>query len=390
MAVPFTALTSDLAETYDQATELTQARMLCNLITGVACSFTHSVFVEMFHYKRSKEAVNYRLGYLLSAFVMAFLFSIPPLVAFFGIREKPFVRKEEAEPRAKGAAGFFFNMLKLWKNVFSTLLILPFAILTIFYFLSWSAVQLLQNNLYLYDKYVLRRESSFTWILLLIQLVAAASLFFWSLVSRKIGKRITFIVGLSFWCVCSVGQFWMTDKSPLWTVYLTATISAFGASVTFLIPWSMIPDIIDADEVATGQRREGVFYSLFVLFQKIGLAIALSSSSYALAGAGYISPAEAQPDADPLYQPKGVLLTLKLINGPIPAALVALAMVASFFYPLGRAKVAENSEILKKRRADAEAAKPAFVPKQDEGSLSDASIAIADDGMGSGSERLPH
>ena len=388
MAVPFTALTSDLAETYDQATELTQARMLCNLVIGVACSFTHSVFVEMFHYPRSKEAVNYRYGYMLSAFVMASLFFAPPLIAFFGIREKPFVRKEDSEPAAKGALGFLRKMLKLWKNVFSTLLNVPFAILTAFYFLSWTAVQLLQNNLYLYDKYVLRRESSFTWILLLIQLVAAASLFFWSLVSRKIGKRLTFVLGLSFWGVCSLGQFWMSSTSPLWTVYLAATFAAFGASVTFLIPWSMIPDIIDADEVATGQRREGVFYSLFVLFQKVGLAIALSSSSYALSGAGYISPSAAQPDADPLYQPKGVILTLKLINGPIPAVLVVFAMLAAFFYPLGRAKVAENAEILKQRRADAEAAKPAFVPKKDEGS--DASIAIADDGIGSGSEHLPH
>jgi len=389
MAVPFTALTSDLAETYDQATELTQARMLCNLVTGVACSFAHSAFVDMFHYPRSKQAINYRYGYLLSAFVMAVIFIVPPIVIFFGIREKPFVRKEEADRGGKGVLGFITNMLKLWKNVFSTLLNIPFALLTTFYFLSWTAVQLLQNNLYLYDKYVLRRESSFMWILLLIQLVAAASLFFWSLISRKIGKRFTFIIGLSIWCASSIGQYWMSDKSPLWTVYLTATISAFGASVTFLIPWSMIPDIIDADEVLTGARREGVFYSLFVLFQKVGLAIALSATSYALSGAGYISPSAAQPDADPLYQPNKVILTLKLINGPIPGILVFFAIIFSFFYPLGRAKVAENAAILKQRRADAEAARPSFVPKKDDGAASDAQIAIADDGIGSGSEHLP-
>lgn len=314
------------------------------------------------------------MGYLLSAFVMAILFIVPPIVVFFGIKEKPFTRKVDADDHKPGLLNFLKRMAILWKNVFSTLLNVPFALLTAFYFLSWTAVQTLQNNLYLYDKYVLRRESNFMWILLLIQLVAAASLFFWSLVSRKIGKRFTFILGLSFWFVTSIGSFWMSSKTPLWVIYVVCTISAFGASVTFLIPWSMIPDIIDADEVKTGVRREGVFYSLFVLFQKVGLAIALSASSYALSGAGYISPAAAQPDTDPLYQPPSVILTLKLVNGPIPGILVFLAMIISFFYPLGRAKVAENAEILKRLRAESADKQAKFTASSKDGNVSDVPI----------------
>jgi len=35
----------------------------------------------------------------------------------------------------------------------------------------------------------------------------------------------------------------------------------------------MLPDIVEQDELRTGKRREGVYYSLFILFQKIGLAV---------------------------------------------------------------------------------------------------------------------
>jgi GPH family glycoside/pentoside/hexuronide:cation symporter len=362
--------------------------MLCNLVIGVTASFTHSIFVELFSFKRSKEAINYRLGYMLSAFIWASVFFFPPLVVFFGIREKPFVSNKDEEENAKGGVlAFAKKMAKLWISVFSTLKNRAFLILTIFYFLSWTSVQLVQNNLFLYDKYVIRKEASFTWIMLLLQLVAAASLFGWSFVSRLIGKRFTFIIGLSLWCAVSIGNYWMTDKTPVWAVYVSVTICAIGVSVTFLIPWSMIPDIIDQDEVQFGSRREGVFYSLFVLFQKIGLAVALSSSSYSIGAAGYISPAEANPEGDPLYQPAGVIKTLKLINGPIPAIMLALAMVACFFYPLGRKAVAENAEILKKRRADADAiSKPAFVAKKDDSS--DISFDIDDAGVGSGTEHL--
>jgi Na+/melibiose symporter-like transporter len=49
LATPYAALTSDLATTYDQSTELTQIRMLANIISGVIVSFTHS-FVQLFNH----------------------------------------------------------------------------------------------------------------------------------------------------------------------------------------------------------------------------------------------------------------------------------------------------------------------------------------------------
>jgi GPH family glycoside/pentoside/hexuronide:cation symporter len=46
-----------------------------------------------------------------------------------------------------------------------------------------------------------------------------------------------------------------------------------------LLPWSMMPDAVDYDELITGQRREGELYSIFLLLQKIGLGTALGISA---------------------------------------------------------------------------------------------------------------
>jgi len=37
-----------------------------------------------------------------------------------------------------------------------------------------------------------------------------------------------------------------------------------GNSVAYLIPWSMLPDVVDVDELNTGLRREGIYYGFFV------------------------------------------------------------------------------------------------------------------------------
>ncbi|EQD80645.1 sodium:galactoside symporter-like protein, partial [mine drainage metagenome] len=112
-------------------------------------------------------------GFLLSGGIWAIIFFAPPLIVFFGIRERPFLT---INSDYKGFSGALKKLFNVWKGVFGTLANKSFAILTVFYLLSWTAVQLVQNNLFLYSKYVLRQEFSFQWILLLLQLMAAASL----------------------------------------------------------------------------------------------------------------------------------------------------------------------------------------------------------------------
>jgi Na+/melibiose symporter-like transporter len=56
----------------------------------------------------------------------------------------------------------------------------------------------------------------------------------------------------------------------------------------------MIPDVIELDELQTGERREGVFYSFMVLLQKIGLALGLWLVGQALERAGFLATIQGQ------------------------------------------------------------------------------------------------
>lgn len=347
IAVPFTALTSDLSSTYDHATELTQARMLCNIISGVIISFTHSILITSFSYTHRPHVKNLAKGYWVSGIIWAIVFIIPPILIFIFIREREFFKPDSSAPLT-----FKEKLMKLgsaWKNVFGTLANKAYLLLTAFFFLSWTAVQLVQNNLLLFTKYVLQKEEQFQWVILLIQMVAASSLFFWSFISRKIGKNWTFMIGCTIWMTIQISIWWINSSTPIYVMYITSFFAGLGISVVFLIPWSMIPDIIDEDEIKKGIRREGVFYSLFVLFQKMGLAIALSASSYLLAGVGYIAPGSS-PGQDGNYQPESVLFALKLLVSPVPAGMLLIGLIISWFYPLTRDKIIEVHKALNDRK----------------------------------------
>jgi GPH family glycoside/pentoside/hexuronide:cation symporter len=73
-------------------------------------------------------------------------------------------------------------------------------------------------------------------------------------------------------------------------MYVLAVMAGFGVSTAYLVPWSMLPDVIELDELNTGQRREGIFYSFIVFVQKICLGIAVNIVLQQLGTAGYIKP----------------------------------------------------------------------------------------------------
>ena len=114
-------------------------------------------------------------------------------------------------------------------------------------------------------------------------------------------------------------------------LYILAILAGFGVSVAYLIPWSMIPDVIELDELNTGQRREGIFYSFMVLLQKFGLAFAVFLVGIALQLSGFIEriPGEAIPQ-----QPDSALLAIRIAIAPLPTITLIIGLILAYFYPI--------------------------------------------------------
>jgi GPH family glycoside/pentoside/hexuronide:cation symporter len=104
-----------------------------------------------------------------------------------------------------------------------------------------------------------------------------------------------------------------------------------GVSTAYLIPWSMIPDVTDLDELETGQRREGIFYAFMVLLQKFGLAGGLFLLGLGLSWAQFKESVPCQPLP---VQPESALFAIRVAIGPLPTIALIIGLVLAYFYPI--------------------------------------------------------
>lgn len=220
----------------------------------------------------------------------------------------------------------------------------PFLSVIGIYLCSWLGVQLTASVLpYFVVSWMGLSDATFTVVALAVQGTALVMLFFWNLVSARVGKRAVYFMGMSLWIVAQAGLFFL-QPGQIALMYVLAVLAGFGVSVAYLIPWSMVPDVIELDELNTGQRREGIFYGFMVLLQKIGLALGLFLVGQALELAGFIESAAGEPAPE---QPASALLAIRIAIGPLPTLFLIIGLILAYFYPITREV---HSEILLRLR----------------------------------------
>jgi GPH family glycoside/pentoside/hexuronide:cation symporter len=175
-------------------------------------------------------------------------------------------------------------------------------------------------------------------------------LFFWQWVSQKLDKKIVYFLGSIIWLIAQIGLFTL-QPGQVTLMYILAILAGIGVAVAYLIPWSMIPDVIELDELQTGQRREGIFYAFMVLLQKFGLALGLFIVGIALEAAGFIARV---PDKPIPVQPESALFAIRLTVAPLPALFLICGMILAYFYPITREVHADILNQLQERRQQKE------------------------------------
>jgi GPH family glycoside/pentoside/hexuronide:cation symporter len=128
------------------------------------------------------------------------------------------------------------------------------------------------------------------------------------------------------------GGLFMLQPGQVAGMYGLGILAGFGLATAYIVPWSMLPDVVDLDELNTGQRREGVFYGFVVQLQKIAVAIALFLVGKTLDWAGFVSTTGSQS----ALQPDTALNAIRWLVGPIPSVVLIGGLVLVVFYPISK------------------------------------------------------
>jgi len=88
--------------------------------------------------------------------------------------------------------------------------------------------------------------------------------------ANKLGKQKAYMIAIAWWVLIMMVISFLPQNASSW-VYVLVVCTGFGIAAAHVIPWSIVPDIIEADELERGHRREGTFYGFMVFLQKPAL-----------------------------------------------------------------------------------------------------------------------
>lgn len=324
VGMPYFALTPELTEDYDERTELTGYRMFFSILGGLVSFVIPMMIIGTMSPENTGNV--FRMGLIFGAASF-----IPLYFVFFGTKEKPYFKKLERP--------------KLLASLKSALKNRPFVFSAVIYLFTWTSMHIIEANLLFYIKYVVKREGMTEIIMGTIFVTAILSLPLWNWVSKKFNKRLAYIYGIAFWAVVQILLITVTDSSSLVYLLSLCFLAGIGVGAAHVLPWAMIPDAIEVDELDTGKRHEGMFYSLVTLMSKTTNSIAVPLALAVLDFSGYIPNAAVQPTS--------TLTGIRLVVGPIPALLLVGGIIFAIFYPLSREEHHEVVQELEVRRQSA-------------------------------------
>ncbi len=198
------------------------------------------------------------------------------------------------------------------------------------------AMDLASALLILYATYWLLRPGDFELMMVLFLSAVVLALPFWLWLAQGRDKAQVFVVGSLWWAATSLGLSFATPEWPRWLIFVWVPIVGLGYAVVDLMPWSMLGEVIDEDDLATGERREGLYNGVFTFLRKLGGALGVFLVMGLLDVLGY-QKGETQSET--------ARHAIRWMTGLAPAFFLIAGVLLARGYPLTRAR---HAEILRK------------------------------------------
>jgi GPH family glycoside/pentoside/hexuronide:cation symporter len=284
-------------------------------------------------------------GFMTAGAVFGALGALPLFLVGWFVRER-FSSEEAVE------MPFRESLRVAWENI-------PFRYAAGIYMFNWSAVDMIaitfpffllywvaQGNLLAKVNILgidLALESAFFGVMLLVCILFVP---FWLRIAQKRNKIQAYILGMIVWVAI---QFMIYSIQPNEINYLL-TIAAFagiGVSAAYVLPDSILPDVIEWDELRTGRRQEGVYYGIRTLIRKLTGALVIFITLQVLGWSGYQAPPEG---AVQFTQPDSALFMIRMMVSFLGAGILLGTILLAWSYPLSREKYGRIQKLLAIKR----------------------------------------
>jgi len=320
--MPYYALTPELTDDYDERTSLTSYRMVFSIIGTFTAFVLPLALIGTMHPDNASQIT--RVAALIG--VMA---ALPLLLTFFGTRERPDLQILE-RPSLK-------------ESLLATRTNKPFLITMGIFLFTFTGLEIISALMIYFLKYRMNLEEQSDLIFAALFLVALISLPFWNWVSKKWDKRRAYILGMFYLSAVMLLTVLIQPAWGLPAVMVASMLVGVGFGCVQVLPWAIIPDAVEYDELITGKRHEGMYYSLVTLFRKISVSIAVPLMLVVLGWTGYV--------ANSTTQPQTAIIGIIALVGVVPSVFFLIGALFARRLSITREEFARVRAELDQRRA---------------------------------------
>ena len=315
VSIPYASMTASMSQNPQERTRISSVRMLFMLGGVIIVAVGTEPLTGLFRQPHK--------GYSLTALIFAltacgFYFVCYRSTSFLaGNNPVPPVQEEDRPPGRKG-------LKSQWKIIAKNG---PLLILSLGFLIGATAEYIRETSIIYFVTYNLGDSS----LMPLFMGVVVFSMILGNLalpaVTAKLDKKGAYMAGASIGIGGSLIFHFIPYDYPA-VILAMAGVSSFGFTVVSTLGWAMLPDTVEYGELVSGERTEGMIYSLFSFSQKLATALAGGIVALTLQVTGYLPGKAVQiPAAE-----NGILMTLTFI----PVVFLVLSMLLLSFYNLDR------------------------------------------------------
>ncbi|HWR11291.1 MAG TPA: glycoside-pentoside-hexuronide (GPH):cation symporter [Rectinemataceae bacterium] len=335
--IPYSSLTPELTQDYNERTSLNGYRFtfaIVGTLLGAGAALPLISAVSGAVIVDNKWVGDPSRGYEIMGIVFGAAMAITALITVFSVKENG--------ARVERPKAGFKNIVAGYLSTFTNK---PFLLILIPWTLNIAGVTILSTVLQYYFTNVLNQPDKVTLAMLILLVVAIAFIPIWTAISKRIGKKWSFVAGMLELALCIMLIFIAGPAASIGTLYALIAFCGIGFSTGYALPWSIIPDAIDYDFLKTGENREGVYYGIWTFCSKLGQALSALIIGALLSLTKY--------DGTIALQNSGTQLVIRFLFGPIAAIFYIAAAIVLIFYPI----TAEKHTEIRRQIAEREAAK---------------------------------
>ncbi|HDP81265.1 MAG TPA: MFS transporter [Spirochaetes bacterium] len=297
--IPYRALNAEMSPEYTVRTKLTGAKMIISQISSLLAGTLPKIIIDRLY------AGNPGKGFLVMGVAFSLLYSLPWIVVFLGTWELKLPEGEEK------------TGISFWKGLSSLMVNRSFRIHMGLYIAAYSAMDLLMAMFIYYLTYYLDKSGIYSLCLGVMFITNMLMLPVYVFIANKKGKGFAYNIGLAVWFSAMALSTLLTPATPTWAMAAFSFMIGLGMSAGVLMPWAILPSLVDVDELITGKQRAGFCSGAMTLIRKLVQALTLFVFGVLLDLIGYVPKVTQTPDT---------LFWLKMLFFVAPGACIILGI----------------------------------------------------------------